>query len=224
MGDMHRRDGDRASLQEPGAPSATVPYLPVLWEIALEGERQAAEAEQDGAPYVHASGALTAIVFAVVTVEAYPSHLMAEVTAGLPWCAEIERDLLERVVGRQRRRGRRIEKCYAKAAPAGQQDAAWFRRTACLRELRDQLAHFRAVPDAVGTWPQRLLDRGCGEIVRGRLNGPAFHWTSQVLRAGVAHWACETARMAIEALHGFVGGPSPWDASVADRVPLRGSV
>jgi hypothetical protein len=223
MGNARHRAGDRASPAA-DAPRGTVPYLPVLWEIALEGERQASEAEEHGAPYVHASGAFTAIVFATVTIEAYPAHLLAETLAELPWCAEVDRALVERVVERQRAGGRRIERCYARAAGGGQKEALWFQRTACLRELRNELVQFRAVPDAVGAWPPRLLERGGRELISGWLEGPAFHWTSQVLRAGVARWACATTRMAIEALHGFVGGPGPWDDRVPDRVPLRGSV
>lgn len=224
MGRTNERDAEQRSRRETGSGKVSVADLPVFWEIALEGERAAAEAEGRGLPYAHTSGTLTAIVFAAVTVEAYPAHLMAEVTAGLPWCSEVDRTLLERVLKRQRKRRRRIEKCYARATPNRQKELPWFKRTACLRELRNDLVRFAVTPPESGRRPHRLLDRRCRGIMDGWQDGPAYHWTSQVLRAGVAHWACQTARMAIEALHSFVGGPSPWDASVPDRVPLRDSV
>lgn len=219
---------DGAFLEEAASLDIAVSHVRLFYGLALDGAREAAQAEGKGASVAHARGVLSALIYSAVTLEAYPSELMAALVRGQPRCEGVSPERLGLVCIEQSktRPAPPVEVCYSRAAlkPDDEAEAQWFKRVGCLRELRNAWVHFKLVTRPGGAWPERVDGLNCKDIVEGWLPGEGYDWTTQVLRAAVAEWACDTARLAIEALHSLVGGVHPWDTSLPPEVrfPERG--
>ena len=203
----HVADSDTFELREEAVVRGLVPLAHVYYSVALRAAHQgvafdAGPVEWNRAPYI-------AVFFAFAAAEAYLPELHRSPTA--TQAQGLDKTKLKPAITPWKAQ-KALEVAYAAGEPnAGSLD--WYKGLRCLRILRNELVHFKAQAHRLDEWPPRLLKADCRSVVQGWVAG-AHDWSSQLLVRPVAVWACQTVRLAIEALHSRVGGLHPWSAAI----------